>query len=111
MVYNSSISDIGANLTDAMYSGVYNGSKKHEPDMQQVLERSWSAGLRKIIITAGNLEESKKALDFANSDGKIYDSIPSQWRIKELRGWGLLLEMRPIQKEKTAFFQNMRLLF
>lgn len=52
-----------------MYSGVYNSSKKHEADMQQVLDRSWTAGLSKIIITAGNLEESKKALELANSDG------------------------------------------
>lgn len=61
--------DIGANLTDAMYSGVYNGSKKHEPDLQQVLERTWNAGLEKIIITGGNLEESKKALELAKTDG------------------------------------------
>ncbi|KAJ8935405.1 hypothetical protein NQ314_012824 [Rhamnusium bicolor] len=60
--------DIGGNLTDAMYSGVYNGSKKHQPDLQQVLQRSWEAGLNKIIITGGNLEESKKALELANSD-------------------------------------------
>lgn len=55
-----------------MYSGVYNGVKKHEPDLQQVLNRSWSAGLSKIVITGGNLEESRKALEFANLDGKIY---------------------------------------
>lgn len=52
-----------------MYSGVYNGSKKHEPDLKQVLERSWESGLEKIIITGGNLEESKKALELARSNG------------------------------------------
>ena len=26
--------DIGANLTDAMYAGDYNGSNRHRPDLQ-----------------------------------------------------------------------------
>jgi hypothetical protein len=26
--------DIGANLTDVMYQGVYNGSSRHPPDLQ-----------------------------------------------------------------------------
>uniref|UniRef100_A0A1B6E1P5 Deoxyribonuclease TATDN1 n=2 Tax=Clastoptera arizonana TaxID=38151 RepID=A0A1B6E1P5_9HEMI len=46
------IIDIGANLTDAMYNGVYNGSKKHEPDLIHVLNRAWAASIDKIIITA-----------------------------------------------------------
>lgn len=52
-----------------MFSGVYNGSKKHEPDLQNVLERSWSAGLDKIIITGGSLSESKEAVKLAQQDG------------------------------------------
>ncbi|KAJ8958633.1 hypothetical protein NQ318_016358 [Aromia moschata] len=67
--------DIGANLTDAMYSGIYNGGKKHEPDLQHVLKRSWDAGLSKIIITGGNLEESKKALELANTDDRLYSTV------------------------------------
>lgn len=53
-----------------MYQGVYNGSKKHEPDLIPVLKRSWEAGLEKLIITGGSVEESKKAIELANSDGK-----------------------------------------
>lgn len=52
-----------------MYMGVYNGSKRHEPDLSQVLKRAWEAGLQKIIVTGGNLEESKKALEIAQTDG------------------------------------------
>lgn len=52
-----------------MYTGLYNGSKKHEPDLQQVLQRSWEADANKIIITGGNLVESEKALELATSDG------------------------------------------
>lgn len=53
-----------------MYQGIYNGSKKHEPDLIQVLKRSWEAGLEKLIITGGSVEESKKAIELATSDGK-----------------------------------------
>lgn len=52
-----------------MYKGVYNGSTKHEGDLQQVLKRSWDAGLEKIIITGGSLEESQNALKIADLDG------------------------------------------
>lgn len=53
-----------------MYQGIYNGTQKHEPDLGKVLERSWSNNLSKIIITAGSLEESKKALEIAKTDGE-----------------------------------------
>jgi TatD DNase family protein len=65
--------DIGANLTDAMYSGIYNGTRKHEGDLQQVLQRSWNAGLKKIIITGGNLKESQMALSVATNDGFSFE--------------------------------------
>lgn len=52
-----------------MYEGIYNGSKKHEPDLLNVLKRSWQAGLQKIIITGGSLSESERALELAKTDG------------------------------------------
>ncbi|XP_068896172.1 deoxyribonuclease TATDN1 isoform X2 [Tenebrio molitor] len=67
--------DIGANLTDAMYSGIYNGTRKHEGDLQQVLQRSWSAGLKKIIITGGNLKESQMALSLATNDERLFTTV------------------------------------
>lgn len=67
--------DIGANLTDSMYQGIYHGSQKHQPDLDKVLERSWNNNLSKIIITAGNVEESKKALEIARTDGKSSISL------------------------------------
>lgn len=54
-----------------MYSGVYNGNQKHEPDLECVLKRSWSNGLNKIIITGGNFEESQKAVEIAKTDGSL----------------------------------------
>lgn len=67
--------DIGANLTDPMYQGIYNGSKKHESDLQHVLKRSWDNGLAKLIITGGNLEESQKAIDLAKTDDRLYATV------------------------------------
>ncbi|XP_022913753.2 deoxyribonuclease TATDN1 [Onthophagus taurus] len=67
--------DIGANLTDLMYMGIYNGSKKHDPDLNNVLKRSWNAGLEKIIITGGNLEESVKALELTKLDERMYATV------------------------------------
>lgn len=52
-----------------MYEGIYNGSKKHEPDLLNILKRSWQAGLQKIIITGGSLSESERALELAKTDG------------------------------------------
>ena len=63
--------DIGANLTDTMYSGEYNGSSKHPPDLESVLQRAKSAGVVKMMVTGGNLEESRKAIDLAKSHPEI----------------------------------------
>lgn len=68
--YRSFVTDIGANLTDPVYQGIYHGLQKHQPDLDKVLERSWNNNVSKIIITAGNMEDSKKALEIARTDGK-----------------------------------------
>lgn len=62
--------DIGANLTDDMYRGVYGVDNKryHEPDLPAVLERAWAAGVQRIIVTGGSLEGSRAALALARTD-------------------------------------------
>ncbi|KAI4504188.1 hypothetical protein M0802_000659 [Mischocyttarus mexicanus] len=67
--------DIGANLTDPMYQGIYHGSQKHLPDLDKVLQRSWDNNLSRIIITAGNIEESKKALEIAKMDERLFSTV------------------------------------
>ena len=67
--------DIGANLLDEMFQGNYNGSNKHLPDLSSVLKRSWDNGLTHIIVTAGNLKESKEALEFVQTDNRLYSTI------------------------------------
>ncbi len=67
--------DIGANLADDMYQGEYNGSAKHPPDLDAVLARAWEAGLTSIVITAGTLEEARKALDLASQDKRLFTTV------------------------------------
>ncbi|KFM28574.1 Putative deoxyribonuclease TATDN1 [Auxenochlorella protothecoides] len=65
--------DIGANLTDPMFLGSYHGKTGvHPPDLDRVLQRAWSAGLTRIVITATNLEESRVALALARTDARLY---------------------------------------
>ncbi|XP_018331871.1 putative deoxyribonuclease TATDN1 isoform X2 [Agrilus planipennis] len=58
-----------------MYQGVYNGTKKHEPDLENVLKRSWEAGLKRIIITGGNLQESKRALEISKRNDNLFSTV------------------------------------
>ena len=51
-----------ANLLDSMYEGTYNGKRAHEPDLARVLQRAADAGVRDILVTAGSLAESRRAL-------------------------------------------------
>nr|BAN21135.1 conserved hypothetical protein [Riptortus pedestris] len=67
--------DIGANLTDSMYKGLYHGSKKHDSDLSDVLLRSWDSGLEKLIITGGSLEESHEALQLAQTSSNLYCTV------------------------------------
>lgn len=67
--------DIGANLTDTMYQGEYNGSSKHPPDLDSVLSRARAAGLVKMMITGGNLEESKKAIELSKTHDDLYATV------------------------------------
>lgn len=54
-----------------MYQGLYNGSRKHEADLTNVLARSKTCGVDKIIITGLTLEKSKEALSIAANYGKL----------------------------------------
>ncbi|KAL4546468.1 hypothetical protein Ndes2526B_g01688 [Nannochloris sp. 'desiccata'] len=69
--------DIGANLLDLMFKGNYNGSDKshHPPDLDNVLQRSFDAGVQKIIITSGNLEEAKSALALARTHERLFTTL------------------------------------
>ena len=57
--------DVGANLTDGMFRGVYRGKRAHEDDLRAVLRRARDAGVSDVIVTAGTLEEAREAVALA----------------------------------------------
>ncbi|GFR44457.1 hypothetical protein Agub_g5717, partial [Astrephomene gubernaculifera] len=67
--------DIGANLLDDMYGGQYNDKSYHPPDLTAVLQRAWAAGVSRLIITAGSLEESRRALQLAQTDERLFCTV------------------------------------
>lgn len=58
--------DIGANLLDEMFQGVYNEKQRHESDLSWVLERARSSGVERVICTAGTTEDSALALQLVS---------------------------------------------
>lgn len=67
--------DIGANLTDPMFRGIYGGTQKHTNDLNLVLERAWKQGVEKMIITVGTLNEADEALKLAKTNAFIKPQI------------------------------------
>ncbi|KAJ7487425.1 hypothetical protein B0H11DRAFT_1089812 [Mycena galericulata] len=61
--------DIGVNLTDPVFRGTYYGRKKHDEDLDAILQRSRNAGVKGMIITGTSLLESQQALHLAKEFG------------------------------------------
>lgn len=43
--------DIGVNLLDPVFTGLYHGAQKHASDFAAMLERAKAAGVREVIVT------------------------------------------------------------
>ncbi|XP_008241072.1 PREDICTED: putative deoxyribonuclease TATDN1 [Prunus mume] len=67
--------DIAVNFTDGMFKGIYNGKQCHVSDIATVLSRAWTAGVDRIIVTGGSLEESKEALTIAETDARLFCTV------------------------------------
>ncbi|DAZ97676.1 TPA: hypothetical protein N0F65_009677 [Lagenidium giganteum] len=67
--------DIGANMTDPMFNGNYRGKQKHPDDYDNILQRAHAAGVAKVIITGGTLEESRTALALARKAGTAWSAL------------------------------------
>jgi len=67
--------DIGANLLDPMFQGIYHGKRKHHEDLLQVKQRAFASGVEKIIVTAGSLTEARDALALARTDPRLFCTV------------------------------------
>ncbi|KAK5775396.1 hypothetical protein PVK06_043281 [Gossypium arboreum] len=104
--------DIAVNFTDGMFKDIYNGKQHHVSDIATVLSRAWNAGVDRIIVTGGSLEESKEALAIAETDGRLFCTVGVHpTRCKEFEGSGdpkkhfqalLALAKEGIQKGKVV---------
>ncbi|CAD6445391.1 cc727ed2-b524-4dde-b3d2-03732c7db9e2 [Sclerotinia trifoliorum] len=63
--------DIGINLTDPVYSGIYYGTQRHPADLSSVISRALTAGCQKFIVTGSDLAESRKAVQLSKEHSGI----------------------------------------
>ena len=67
--------DIGANLTDEQFTGVYRSKRHHPPDLPAVLARAATHGLSSIFITAGTFDECKEAVQLIGQHQPNHDAL------------------------------------
>lgn len=85
---------IGINLSDPIFRGVYHGKKAHEDDLPHIVERALGAGCRKLMVTGSDLPESEKALELAEQ--YRMPQLVSEYRINAyfVSSWPLLRNSR-----------------
>ncbi|SSD61637.1 related to Deoxyribonuclease Tat-D [Saccharomycodes ludwigii] len=59
--------DIGFNMVDPMYQGIYNGKQKHKPDLLNVLKRCHDTHVYKLLTTGSSIKESKENIKIIKS--------------------------------------------
>nr|CAH8851661.1 unnamed protein product [Trichobilharzia regenti] len=67
--------DIGANLTDKVFTGIYRGVVHHQNDYQNVLSRARKCGVEKIIITGGSLTDSLEAISLCQNEANLFCTV------------------------------------
>lgn len=69
--------DIGINLGDPVYQGVYHGKAAHESDIKDVIQRALAVGCVKMMVTGSDLKESRKAVKLAEEYRMLISCHPA----------------------------------
>src|SRR5271163_4601131 len=56
---------VGINLGDPIFRGVYHGKQAHDDDLGQVVQRALDVGCTKLMVTGSDLKESAHAIELA----------------------------------------------
>ena len=67
--------DIGANLTDPVFRGVYRDKRKHEDDFNDILKRAADVGITKMIVTGGTLLDSAIAIELCEKKTTLFSTV------------------------------------
>ncbi|KAL9098125.1 MAG: hypothetical protein Q9163_006155 [Psora crenata] len=68
--------DIGINLTDPTFRGIYHGKQAHQDDTRYVLQRALDAGCVKFMVTGSDLKQSENAIALAEQyPGVCYATV------------------------------------
>lgn len=64
---------IGINLADPIFRGVYNGKQRHDDDLRGLVDRARHVGCTKLIVTGSSFKTSRDALALAKDyPGTVY---------------------------------------
>lgn len=66
--------DIGVNILDDMFAGIYHSKHCHQDDRNLVLERAKALGIDSIICTATSIEESKESISLCRTFNAKYST-------------------------------------
>ncbi|KKA27481.1 hypothetical protein TD95_001972 [Thielaviopsis punctulata] len=68
--------DIGINLADPIFRGLYHGQQRHPDDLSAVVQRAVDVGCSRLIITGSDFTSAKDALDIAGQyPGTVFSTI------------------------------------
>lgn len=94
--------DVGVNLTDDMFKGVYHGKKSHAQDLPSVLNRSAKAGVVAQMVTAGSIQDVKEVLALVHAQPNLYATAGVHPTRTSQADPGFLEELQSILDENAS---------
>lgn len=68
--------DVGINLGDPVFRGLYHGKQAHEDDLESVVQRALDVGCTMLMVTGSDLKESERAVELAKQfPGVCYATV------------------------------------